>query len=199
MLSGTLIDPYSAQTVQFVRGQTTSEAVQIDHLVALSDAWQTGAQQLTAAQRQDFANDPLNLQAVTGTVNAAKGDSDAAGWLPPNPNYRCEYVDRQIQVKTRYTLWVTPAEHDAIMGVLIGCGAAPDPTPPGAGSLTTDPTETVGQPAVTDAVAPTASSTYYNNCADARAAGAAPLYAGQPGYRAGLDGDHDGVACEPPR
>jgi len=199
VLSGTLSDPYTGLTVQFTRGQTTSEAVQIDHLVALSDAWQTGAQQLTASQRQDFANDPLNLQAVTGTVNAAKGDSDAADWLPPNPGYRCEYVDRQIQVKTRYTLWVTPAERDAITSVLIGCGAAPDPTPPGAGPLTTVLPETPSQTAGTDAVAPTASSTYYKSCAEARAAGAAPLYVGQPGYRAGLDGDHDGVACEPPR
>ena len=108
-------------------------------------------------------------------------------------------MDRQIQVKTRYTLWVTPAEHDAITDVLIGCGGTPDPTPPGAGSLTTDPTETLGQLAGTDAVAPTASSTYYKSCAEARAASAAPLYVGQPGYRAGLDGDHDGVACEPSR
>jgi len=38
---------------------------------------------------------------------------------------------------------------------------------------------------------------FYRNCAEARAAGAAPIYAGQPGYRPGLDRDGDGVACEP--
>ena len=87
-------------------------------MVALSNAWQTGAQQLTAAQRQNLANDPLNLQAVSGPVNDAKGDGDAATWLPPNVGYRCEYVTRQIQVKARYGLWVVPAEHDAMARVL---------------------------------------------------------------------------------
>jgi hypothetical protein len=50
--------------------------------------------------------------------------------------------------------------------------AAPPPAPPGGGSV------------------------YYANCAAARAAGAAPLYRGEPGYRSGLDRDGDGVACE---
>ncbi len=129
VLSGTLADAYSDQVIAFVRGETTSEAVQIDHMVALSNAWQTGAQQLTAAQRQDLANDPLNLQAVSGPVNDAKGDGDAATWLPPNVGYRCEYVTRQIQVKAKYGLWVVPAEHDAMARVLGGCGATPTDPP----------------------------------------------------------------------
>ncbi|WP_228389271.1 HNH endonuclease family protein [Cumulibacter manganitolerans] len=125
--SGTLHDPYSAATIAFVRGATTSADVQIDHVVALSDAWQKGAQQLTAQQRADFANDPVNLQAVAGPVNQAKGAGDAATWLPPNKAYRCSYVSRQVAVKAKYALWVTPAEREAIATVLAGCDAASAP------------------------------------------------------------------------
>ncbi|WP_372476917.1 HNH endonuclease family protein [Gordonia liuliyuniae] len=69
ILTGVLDDPYTGTTIAFQRGQKTSTAVQIDHVVALSDAWQKGAQQLTTAERQSFANDPLNLQAVDGPTN----------------------------------------------------------------------------------------------------------------------------------
>ncbi|KSU66218.1 deoxyribonuclease [Arthrobacter sp. NIO-1057] len=111
VLTGTLVDPYTDTTIDFVRGQGTSNAVQIDHVVALSDAWQKGAQQLSAEQRLEFANDPLNLLAVDGPTNASKGDSDAATWLPPNRGFWCEYVTRQIEVKHKYDLWMTKAEH----------------------------------------------------------------------------------------
>jgi hypothetical protein len=120
-LSGTLLDPYSGETIEFVRGETTSAAVQIDHVVALSNAWRTGAQRLSPERRQDFANDPLGLLAVSGPVNQAKGDSDAAAWLPPSAGYRCPYVARQIAVKTRYGFWVTPDEQAAMATVLAGC------------------------------------------------------------------------------
>ncbi len=114
MLTGTLSDPYTGSSIPFTRGVGTSEAVQIDHVVALSDAWQKGAQQWTAPQRQDFANDPLELLAVDGPANEAKGDGDAATWLPPNKAFRCAYVTRQIDVKAKYALWVTAAERSAM-------------------------------------------------------------------------------------
>lgn len=123
VLSGVLNDPYTGTAVEFHRGPDTSDDVQIDHVVALSDAWQTGAQQLDEATRRNFANDPLNLQATLGWVNQAKADSDAASWLPPNQAYRCAYVSRIVDVKAAYRLWVTPAEHDAIARVLSSdCG-----------------------------------------------------------------------------
>jgi hypothetical protein len=125
VLTGTLLDPYTAQSISFVRGMKTAEEVQIDHVVALSDAWQSGAAALTAEERQDLANDPLNLQATSGKVNDAKGDGDAATWLPPDTGYRCIYVTRQIEVKARYGLWVKPAEHDAMARVLGRCRTAP--------------------------------------------------------------------------
>ncbi|GAC01635.1 hypothetical protein GONAM_30_00440 [Gordonia namibiensis NBRC 108229] len=208
VLSGTLDDPYTGTTIRFVRGQSTSSAVQIDHVVALSDAWQKGAQQLSPQQRVDFANDPRNLQAVDGPTNQKKGAGDAATWLPPKKDYRCTYVSRQVEVKAAYRLWVTQAEKDAITRVLTSCGAT------AAAPTTTERTETrtstatpvpettytpprlYAPPADTAPPAEAPGSVYYKNCSAARAAGAAPLYAGQPGYRAKLDRDGDGVACE---
>lgn len=121
--SGTLRDPYTGKVIHFVRGVGSSLAVQIDHVVALSDAWQKGAQQLSFQTRQNFANDPLNLLAVDGPTNSQKSDSDAASWLPPNKSYRCAYVARQVAVKRKYHLWVTSAEKDAIGRVLKACPA----------------------------------------------------------------------------
>jgi hypothetical protein len=99
----------------------TSSEVQIDHVVAVSDAWQKGAQSLSFSKRYAFYNDPLNLLAVQGRANMQKSDSDAASWLPPNRKYRCSYVARQIAVKHKYKLWVTKAERDAMTGVLKTC------------------------------------------------------------------------------
>jgi hypothetical protein len=121
VLSGVLADPYTGERIDFVRGNTTSAKVQIDHVVALLDAWETGAQQLSATQRVAFANDPRNLLAVGGEINQAKGSGDAATWLPPNKAFRCAYVSRQIVVKAAYGLWVTQAEHDAMTRVLAAC------------------------------------------------------------------------------
>ena len=121
--SGVLNDPYTGTTIEFHRGPGSSEEVQIDHVVALSDAWQTGAQQLDEATRRNFANDPRNLQATLGWINQEKGDSDAASWLPSNSAYRCAFVSRIVDVKADYRLWVTQAEHDAIARVLSSdCG-----------------------------------------------------------------------------
>jgi hypothetical protein len=119
--TGTLADKYTGTTINFVRGQDTSSAVQIDHVVPLSDAWQKGAQQLSDDQRKELANDPLNLMAADGATNSAKGDKDAATWLPPNKTFRCEYVSKQVAVKAKYSLWVTQAEHNAIAGILATC------------------------------------------------------------------------------
>jgi hypothetical protein len=121
VLSGTLVDPFSGETINFVRGVATSSEVQIDHMVALSNAWQTGAFKLTADQRKAFANDPLNLLAVKGRLNSQKGDADAATWLPPLKSYRCEYVSRQIAVKVKYKLWFTAPEKEAMIRILKTC------------------------------------------------------------------------------
>jgi len=126
--SGTLIDPYSGETINFTRGNTSSMEVQIDHVVALSNAWQTGAFKLSIKERTAFANDPMNLLAVKGRLNSQKNDGDAATWLPPLKSYRCDYVARQIAVKIKYKLWFTAPEKEAMVRILKSCPEKPLPT-----------------------------------------------------------------------
>ncbi len=116
---GTLNVAYTAKTIIFSRANAS--AVQIDHVIALSDAWQKGAQQLTPALRAQLANDPLELIAVDGPANGEKSDADAASWLPPNKAYRCRYIARQIAVKQKYHLWITQSEHDVMRRILDTC------------------------------------------------------------------------------
>lgn len=184
VLTGTLADPYTGMSISFVRGNRTSTLVQIDHVVALGSAWETGAQALTQDQRVALANDPLNLLAVDGPANSAKGKGDTATWLPANKGFRCEYVSVQVQVKAKYGLWVTEAERTAMSGVLSACSdlaaaapvaAAPEPVPAEA--------------------APANDSPVYENCDAVRAAGAAPITAADPGWQPKFDRDSDGVGC----
>ena len=121
VLSGTLIDRYSGETINFVRGNVTSMEVQIDHVVALSNSWQTGAFKLSIAQRTALANDPLNLFAVKGRLNLQKSDGDAATWVPPMKSFRCAYVAQQIAVKAKYELWVVAPEKAAMSAILAQC------------------------------------------------------------------------------
>ena len=120
VIAGKLLDPFSNKEINFDLSQSRSN-IDIDHVVALSNAWQTGAFSLTTLQRTNFANDPLNLIAVDFRLNRQKGDGDAATWLPPNKSYRCTYVTRQVSVKAKYKLWVTPPEKAAIVRLLESC------------------------------------------------------------------------------
>ncbi len=117
--SGVLQDPYTGEVISF--SKSNSSAVQVDHVVALSDAWQKGAQLLSKERRIQLANDPLELLAVDGPANQQKGDGDAATWLPSNKPFRCEYVERQVAVKKKYLLWVTEPEKRAMQSVLSSC------------------------------------------------------------------------------
>jgi hypothetical protein len=118
VMSGQLLDPFSGKTLIFSSSKST---VDIDHLVSLSNAWQTGAAYFDKKTRESLANDPLNLLAVDAKLNRQKGDADAATWLPPLKSFRCEYVARQVAVKAKYLLWVTSAEREAIIKVLDNC------------------------------------------------------------------------------
>jgi hypothetical protein len=119
VITGVLADPYTGKQIRFAKAD--ADEVQIDHVVALSNAWQTGAQAWSSAKRLAFANDPLNLLAVDGATNQKKGAGDAATWLPPRKAFRCVYISRQVAVKVQYQLWVTPAERDAMVRVLHSC------------------------------------------------------------------------------
>lgn len=138
VLSGVLVDPYSGRTLDFQRGTDTSGLVQIDHVVALADAWQSGAWQWDEERRTVFANDPVNLLAVEGALNQQKGASNAASWLPPDRRAWCAFASQQITVKSRYDLSVTATEREALERAAGRCTedellAEPGPVPLGAG------------------------------------------------------------------
>jgi len=211
--SGSLEDPYGGHTVSYVRGGST---VEVDHVVSLADAWASGANRWDLSARTAFANDPLELLATTTALNQAKGDKNAARWLPPAVSFRCQYASLQVAIKSKYTLTVTAAERAAIGKVLTGCTtqglleARPVPllsVDANAAAPTSQPSTSTGTGTATGAgggsgPGPGSTNTtqqaavYYANCAAARAAGAAPIHRGEPGYRPGLDRDGDGIACE---
>ena len=191
VLRGTLRDPYTGKTISFVRGPGTSTAVQVDHVVALSDAWQKGAGGWSAPVRARFANDSLNLLAVDGPTNGRKSDADAATWLPPDKGYRCAFVARQVAVKVKYGLWMTAAEKAATARVLTGCLGQKLPVAK-AFRLGGGVAQTVRQPVSQ----PQPANPTYANCTAVRAAGAAPIRAGDPGFEPKFDRDNDGVGCE---
>jgi hypothetical protein len=221
VVSGVLADPYTGTTITYVRGRSR---VDIDHVVALGDAWRTGAARWAVSKRLALANDPLNLLAVSASANRQKSDADAAAWLPANKTYRCAYVARQLAVKLKYALWATSSERGAMQRVLTNCptlrlpagGSRPvnftttsDPTPPpvspptstpttppptGTTTIVTPPSDPTPPPVTTT----TTGAQHYANCTEARAAGVTPIYRGTPLYDAntGLDRDKDGIACE---
>ncbi|MBW3656603.1 MAG: DUF1524 domain-containing protein [Gemmatimonadetes bacterium] len=202
VVSGQLADPYTATTITFTKAD--AGAVQIDHVVSLSDAWQKGAQQWDPGKRLAFANDPLNLLAVDGPANASKSDGDAATWLPPNTAYRCAMVARQTAVKASYGLWVTAAEREAIAGVLSSCPTELTPI------SNTRPTGALSPaaPATPNAPPPSAPpkpkvdtqagvDPDYGTCKEAKANGAGPYVRGRDvEYEWYRDGDSDGTVCE---
>ena len=191
VMSGVLYpDPFTGRPLSYVRGRSM---VDIDHVVALGNAWATGAQQLSPLNRIQFANDPLNLLAVSASANRQKQDGDAATWLPSNKAFRCAYVARQVAVKAKYRLWVTSAEKSAIQRVLAPC---PLQRVPRDGTLP-DPAPSIGGQAISGNGT---SAARYRNCTEARAAGVTPIRRDtSPGLysvNSHMDGDGDGVACE---
>lgn len=201
VLAGTLDpDPYTGDPVRFEIGGASE--IDIDHVVALGDAWQKGAASWTPQKRLAFANDPVNLLAVAARANRAKSDGDAATWLPPNRSYRCAFVARQVTVKVKYAVAVTPAERDAMTRVLGSCPAHPRLEP---GPAPTEAALPRPRATPTPRTGPTEDPTRggrrsapveYASCDAVRAAGAAPITAGDPGYSRRLDRDGDGVGCE---
>jgi hypothetical protein len=115
--SGSWYSPYDGAT------WTAASDLDIDHLVPLAEAWDSGASAWTTAQRQGFANDVTRPQllAVTDNVNQSKGDQDPATWMPSLTSYRCTYVRAWVQVKYYYDLSVDSAEKSALTSYLANC------------------------------------------------------------------------------
>ena len=197
--SGVLSDPYTAQTIYFVRGGASE--VDIDHVVALSNAWETGAARWPYAKRVALANDPANLLAVDSSANRQKGDADASEWLPRSA-YQCSYVARQVMVKRKYGLFVTAGEKSAMKRVLSRCPSAGLPS---AGSQPTlaanagSPPIGAGGTSGGSVIPPPHSGVdpRYSTCKAAKAAGYGPYLRGRDvEYGWYRDGDSDGVVCE---
>jgi len=121
VLEGVLHDPYTDTVIDFVRGNDTSELVQIDHVVALSWAWGHGAADWSEEKRKAFANDPLNLLAVDGATNAAKSDSGPAEWVPPVAGYHCAYAERFTAVLDDYDLAIGNTDRQALLALAEEC------------------------------------------------------------------------------
>jgi hypothetical protein len=212
VVGGVLRDPYTGRDISF--SKANASAVQIDHVVALSLAWQLGAAQWPQGERVTFANDPANLLAVDGPANGQKSDSGPDSWLPANRAYRCTYVIRFTRVVSAYKLRLTSSMRDVIGSQLDNCTTvAGDPAnlralPStvwdraarlGGGDSSTrsdSAAQTVAPPPAQSGPTSGGSDVYYANCPAVRAAGKAPLQRGDPGYRAALDRDGDGLACE---
>ena len=128
VIGGHWVDPYSG--VPYVFDHQPSE-IDGDHVVSLSNAWQTGAAQWDLRKRESFANDPLNIVMTAAALNREKSDSDAASWLPPDKSFRCAFIARQVAVKKKYGLWVTASEKATMVRILSAksCARTKLPTP----------------------------------------------------------------------
>lgn len=130
--TGTLTDPYRGFTVDFTRGQTTSQAVQIDHVVSRAVAWRTGANAWTDAQRVEFSNDTLNLLAVDGPSNGSKSDKTLSEFATATTKQgepalaaggHCDFTARYVSVVVKYGLGMYPADKDFAVSTLTRCAA----------------------------------------------------------------------------
>lgn len=185
--SGVLRDRYSRTSITI----TNTSKIDVDHIVSLSNAWQTGAGKWSTAKRRTFGNDPLNLVATTPTLNRQKGDGDAATWLPPAKAGRCEFVARQATVKYRYGLWVTSAEKAAMKRILANCPRTPIPTATQTPAAYPKP-KPAPKPKPTPGTDPR-----FGTCTEAKRHGYGPYRRGvDPEYAWYIDRDGDGVVCE---
>ena len=194
IISGDWYSPYDDITV------TDPTGIEIDHVVALKEAWDSGAWQWSPEQRGAYANDlsdPRTLRAVTTASNRAKGDKDPSNWLPPNPADVCAFIGDWVAIKARWAMTMDQSEYGRIRNLLNGDCSGLRVDNPSTPPITTVP-GAASTPATPDTIGSQGSSTtvYYQSCAAARAARAAPLHVGDPGYRTGLDRDKDGIACE---
>jgi hypothetical protein len=172
---------------------TAPSGFDIDHLVPLAEAWQSGAWRWTAGTRSRYANDlgyAADLIAVTAHSNRSKGEKEPQDWMPARASYRCRYLANWVAVKWRWRLRVNPAELSFLRGHLRACGwpSVRKPSHPTIALRST--TTTTG--GTTGSLDPR-----FDYCYEAKAAGYGPYYRGvDPEYDWYTDADNDGVVCE---
>lgn len=199
VVAGSWVSPYDS------KASNNAGDFDVDHLVPLANAFESGGWAWSTARRRAFANNPGELVVASASSNRSKGADTPDQWRPPNRDSWCAYADGWVKVKSSWGLTVTTSERDALGQMLDTCGIAGPVWPLGGTSMASpqgpppsgSASGAVPTPAPAPPVAPApGGDVYYANCTAARAAGAAPIYSGQPGYRTALDGDKDGVACE---
>jgi hypothetical protein len=182
-------------------GATTKNAsgFDVDHMVPLKEAWESGAYSWDSATRTSFANDLAyehSLIAVSAKSNRSKSDRDPNNWMPPVSSFHCQYVGRWIAVKYRWSLSVDPAEKSFLESRVASCGPAADVATPskaavGAGAYANAPATPVQTPnSETDPK--------FSSCAEAKRNGYRASYSRgiDPEYAWYQDRDGDGVVCE---
>jgi DNA uptake protein ComE-like DNA-binding protein len=160
---GTWLSPYDMVST------TNASGFDVDHLVPLAEAWDSGASNWDSATRQAFANDldfSMSLIAVTASSNRSKSDRDPAEWLPTNTAYHCEYAVAWVQVKVRWKLTIDSAEKEKLLSLANSCGGealefSPSPANVSGGNAATSPTTA---PAPAAPVAPAAPAQPSSNC-----------------------------------
>ena len=194
-------------------GGLSAPRFDIDHIVSLKEAWQSGADEWSASDKDTFADDMLNLTAVTASSNRSKGAKDASEWLPSEASGKCYLLIRVIQVKTKWSLSIDQDEYTTLKELTESCG-------PGIPDIPSPPPELISTaPTPTPTASPTQPSSGYGsqfyqtadgsdidiydangngdiNCGELPSA-AKPVLVISPGsdpYR--LDGDGDGFGCE---
>jgi hypothetical protein len=180
----------------------------IDHVVGLKEAWDSGAWGWDAQRRSAFGNDledARSLRAVTDSVNQSKGSADPSNWIPPNDDFVCTYLADWTSIKARWGLSMDQSEHGRIRNLLTD--RCPDQTiapwpetapapPPTTTPPTTSPPPPVQEPPPVPEPPAAPGNVFYQNCDAVRAAGADPIRAGDPGWDTKFDRDGDGVGCE---
>ena len=128
VLKGRWVSAYDGKT------WTLASDVDVEHRVALKEAWESGARRWTATVRSSFANDlgyAASLEAITDNVNSSKGDRDPAQWMPPLASNHCSYAIKWVQVKYRWRMTMDTAERNKLNSILSGtCGAKAVTLPP---------------------------------------------------------------------
>ena len=183
---------------------TNARSLDIDHMVPLSEAWQSGAYRWDSDTRERYANDlgySRSLIAVSAASNRAKGDKDPYLWMPPNHAYWCQYVGDWIAIKYRWGLTIDVAEKRDLLAKVNSCGARTHTIKPALAVRHFSATSSSGGSgsggAGTSGGSHSKTDKRFYTCKDAKAAGYGPYYRGRDiEYSWYSDRDGDGIACE---
>ena len=189
-MGGVIYGPYTGTSFD-----STSQT-DIEHIVARSEAHDSGLCATDAETKRQFASDLLNLTLASPAVNRSqKSGKDAAEWLP-DLNH-CWFANRVVEVRQRYELTVDQRERNVLEGILSACTSTEMVVQQGRPAQTATPLPATGGGQTGDAL-----QRYDDNgngritCAEARSHGIAPVRRGHPAYSYMNDADNDGVVCE---